>query len=154
MEEIGVVKEIKDNLALVGLKTSGLGPARIGPEVWARNLACAKTGDRVAVSIPERMIGARPVAVYALPLLFILAGAGLGKWISLQSSIYEGAAAMIGKSAASSILRTDNPSLVMGTIFLILGFGVLKIWTSSISKNQKISPELVRVLGDSDGKGG
>ena len=153
MEEIGVVKEIKDNLALVGLKSSGLGPAQRGPELWARNQACAKTGDRVAVSIPERVLGARSVAVYALPLLSVLIGAGIGKWISRQSSIYESAAAMIGKDAANLILTADNPSLILGAIFLILGFGLLKIWIRSISKNQKISPDLVRVLGDADGKG-
>ena len=153
MEEIGVVKEIKDKLALVGLEAAGPGPARSGPELWARNLASAKTGDRVQVSIPEPMPGARSVAIYALPLLSILIGAGIGKWISLQSSIYESTEAMIGKSAASLVLRTDNPSLVLGAIFLILGFGVLKIWISSILKNKKISPDLVRVLGDADGKG-
>ena len=149
MEEIGVVKEIKDNLALVGLKTSGPGSARLGPEVWARNLASARTGDRVAVSIPERTLGAQSVAAYAMPMGSILVGAGIGKWISRQPSIYESAAAMIGKSAASSVLRTDNPSLILGVIFLILGFGVLKIWMG----NQKISPDLVRVLGDADGEG-
>lgn len=159
-----MVKETKDGRALVALgiplpcagcagkQAPAEGPEKSKALVWAKNSAAAQTGDRVAVSVPELKPGLPTIAFYALPLSAILLGAGIGKWVSSQAFIFQALEARVGNKAASLILTSDNPSLVLGLIFLLTGFLAVRVWAKRLMRGVEFQPDLVRVLGEEDGK--
>jgi len=160
-----LVKKIKDELALVIIDRPDFRSKCLSCKIfpgemdqddagfWARNRAAAKAGDKVVVQIPERRFVITVLIFYALPLLAILAGAGLGKWIERQQNFFEQLKRVIGNTAF--LLLTQNvPSLILGAAFLALCFGFIWIGNRRLEKRKRFQPLLVRVLGESDGKAG
>ena len=160
MEETGVVKEIRGSLALVSLKADacancasrvkiGLKTADGSQEVWARNLAHAKPGDRVIIDIPEDKFRARLKVFYILPLAAILAGIGIGKWAEHQPTIISKGSAFLGKEVALLIFSGNNLSLVVGVVFAAASFAV--IWALS---RGPLAASVARILEGQNGQTG
>ncbi|MGE5557726.1 MAG: SoxR reducing system RseC family protein [Bacillota bacterium] len=86
MEQIGVVKELEDGMALLVMERhqscNKCGACMIGGaphlELWLSNKIKAEVGDRVVIYIPEGRLLRLAFMVYILPLLFFLAGYILG----------------------------------------------------------------------------
>jgi len=164
MEKTGVVKEIKESLALVqvrlcpgqeagrslsfGLESSGL------REIWAINQANARPGDYVELSLPESKMRATLLAFYVLPLCSLLVGALLGKWAENQKPLFEETQRLLGKTPAVLLLTTDNSCLVFGILFLLASFLVLRQWHRRLKAGGKLQALLVRIVEGNDGQAG
>lgn len=67
------------------------------------------------------------LALYLVPLIALFLGAGIGKWVSLRINLLlPSAEARMGITASRLLLGSDNPSLILGCLFLILSFAAIR----------------------------
>ncbi|MDA8389063.1 MAG: SoxR reducing system RseC family protein [Nitrospiraceae bacterium] len=141
MEEIGVVIKTLGRLATVSIpKPKGIceqctmGGCNIsgeGSEIEALNLAGAKEGQKVKVSMKAFSYTKGSLIVYGLPVLALILGA------------------VIGKELALSHFKGSDPESV-SAIFAFAAFGIsfllIKIWTSKAEKKQEYKPVIEEIL--------
>gem|GEM_PF-3191891 len=73
--------------------------------------------------------------LFSLPLVAVFAGAGIGKWVSVQSTLLPSAEAKFGVTASRLLLGSDNPSLILGELLLLICFVMLwKGWLRGINQ--------------------
>jgi len=161
IKESGIVEEIKEELALVSIKRSEMcaqcpqeGHCRLISEqgirqVWAVNLAGAKPGEKVTLGIGEKKLLKASLVFYIIPLLALFLGAGLGKWISKTGYQFpiEG---MLGKTINNLLFSADNPSLILGGVFLLVSFLGIWLWNQRKLKQSEFRPRVLEVLRDGE----
>lgn len=165
MEAIGIVKEQKDNLVLVAIRdrvlcpgcaelSASSAPNQEAQAIWARNLAKARPGDRVAVSVAASNISILAMAFYALPLTAFTVGCGLGKWLGLQKDLFNRVQDTFGKVAANVLLAEDNACLILGGALLLLSFLIIHAWSRRLAKDEKFQPVAIKIVGADNAQGG
>lgn len=101
-----------------------------GMEITLDNPLDAKEGDRVEVSMGDRMVLKASVIVYAIPLLFLLAGAALGYVFS----------------PGLGIANQDLAAAVCGIVFTALSYTVVRSIDRRVSEKQGYVPRITRIL--------
>lgn len=99
-------------------------------EVRALNRAGARVGDRVIIGIEESALVRGSLAVYAVPLLVMLLGAGLGE--------------ALGRAPGAD---ANSLSMGFGLIGLGLGFLWLRRFTRRASRDPRYQPVVLRRTG-------
>jgi sigma-E factor negative regulatory protein RseC len=89
-----------------------------------------RVGDQVVIGIREQALVRGSLAVYAVPILLLLAGALLGE-LGVQAFLWEGA---------------ETASLVLGLAGLIAGIYWLKRFSRRIQDDQNYQPVVLRRL--------
>ena len=87
-----------------------------------------RVGDQVVIGIREQALVRGSLAVYAVPILLLLAGALLGE-LGAQAFLWEGA---------------ETASLVLGLAGLIAGIYWLKRFSRQIQDDQNYQPVVLR----------
>lgn len=90
-----------------------------------RNTLNAVPGQQVVIGIPEQVLVAASVRAYLMPLLVLIAAAGLARELGLSDAA-QGAAALGG---------------------LFLAFGVMKFFTRVTKYQARYAPVLLRKMG-------
>ena len=86
-----------------------------------------KSGDRVIIGIQEQALIRGSLAVYAVPLVTLIAGALLGKWLATYSGT-----------------GNELVSVLLGLAGLLIGFLWVKRFTSRISLDSRYQPVILR----------
>lgn len=97
--------------------------------VRALNGNGAQVGDRVVVGIEEAALVRGSLAVYAVPLLALLAGGVVGSLLS-----------------ARLLLEGEGLSLALGVLGLVAGLGWLKGFSRRIRSDARYQPVVLRRL--------
>ena len=145
MDEIGLIEEVKDDLARVKIAQAGSESAQEGI-IWAKNLAGAKIGDKVLIVMPEKNLTKAGISFYLIPLVALFLGAGIGKWISSQKNLIPLLEAKFGITISLLLLDADNPSLILGILALLLAFFLLRSSIQKRLKSSEFQPKVIRVL--------
>jgi len=101
-----------------------------GMEITLDNPLDAKEGDRVEVSMGDRMVLRASVIVYAIPLLFLLAGAALGYVFS----------------SPLGIANRDLAAALCGIVFTALSYTVVRSIDRRVTEKQGYLPRITRIL--------
>lgn len=101
-----------------------------GMEITLDNPLGAGEGDRVEISMGDRMVLKASVIVYAIPLLFLLIGAALGYIVS----------PVIG------ITERDLAAAVCGIVFTALSYTIVRSIDRQVSAKQEYVPRITRIL--------
>ena len=99
-------------------------------EVSAVNRIGARIGDRVVLKMDTLPFLKGTFLVYLFPILLLVAGAGLGEWIS-----------------SSSNLQSPLPSILFGFSGLAVGLVIMKIIANRLVKRDDYRPRIARVIG-------
>lgn len=94
--------------------------------VRALNPINAQIGEEVAVGIPEQGLVKGSIAVYAVPLIFMLS------------------LALLGVVIPSSVFPQETISILLAVLGLILGFGWLAIFARRVSHHPHYNPVILR----------
>ncbi|MFC1839302.1 SoxR reducing system RseC family protein [Thermodesulfobacteriota bacterium] len=97
--------------------------------VEVANRLDAKEGDRVELSIPEGTFLKLSLLVYIMPVIFLMTGAFLGNYLSIQ-------------------MGTD-PSVtaaITGALFLMVSFLGLKVFEKKTKSEDKYHPRMARIV--------
>ena len=98
--------------------------------VKVENPLGAVEGDQVEIGINESSLVMASIIVYMLPLIALFAGAGLG------GLLYE----YLG------ILSKGGMSAIMGLLFLVLGFVIIRLFDPVLEKKENIRPRIIRII--------
>ncbi|MFV2057514.1 MAG: SoxR reducing system RseC family protein [Thiohalomonadales bacterium] len=90
-------------------------------------------GDRVVLGLPERALISGSVAVYAVPLIFMISFAILGEFVGRQLTIWD----------------VDTVSALFALLGIIIGIVWLRHFARSIKDNERYQPSVLRVLPQS-----
>ncbi|MFQ3574245.1 MAG: SoxR reducing system RseC family protein [Thermodesulfovibrionales bacterium] len=142
MEEVGTVKEIRGQRALVIVEKKGgcescpgaslcntIGSDQGGIE--AINEIGAKQGDTVKIAFRSFTFLKGTIVVYLIPALFLVVGA------------------VIGKNIISPLLPSKDPeavSALAGFLLLILSFVLIKLVLNRFSKLPKNTPVITEII--------
>ena len=137
MIETGYVIENKDMQAVVRIRRKkaceNCGMCKQGSEgmeITLDNPLGSKEGDRVEVSMGDRMVLRASVIVYVIPLLFLLAGAALGYIFS----------------PALGIMERDLAAALCGIVFTALSYTIVRSIDKKVSDKQGYLPRITRIL--------
>lgn len=139
MEEIGVVKSLQDQFAIVVIeKKSACDKCSMsckmtdeGSEIEALNLAKAKVGQTVKVNMRSFTYLKGSLLVYGLPALLLIIGAVFGREI-------------LSRSVTS--IDKDLLSAIAGFSACLLGFVVAKVISSRSEKNVEYKPVIEEIV--------
>ena len=101
-----------------------------GMEITLDNPLGAQEGDRVEISMGDRMVLKASVIVYAIPLLFLLVGAALGYVCS----------------PALGIADKDLSAAVCGIVFTAVSYTIVRSIDKRVSAKQGYIPRITRIL--------
>jgi sigma-E factor negative regulatory protein RseC len=93
--------------------------------VRAINRLNAKLGDQVVIGIPEQALVRGSIAVYAVPLVFLLLGGMFGEWLGQGSD-------------------SEGLTILFGLLGLGAGFLWLIYFSKKISSSSSYQPEILR----------
>lgn len=143
IEETGVVTKVNGNMARVivqkrgacdGCQAQGTCQATDkGMEIEALNLAQAREGQEVKVSIKEATYLKGTMLVYGLPLALFIAGA------------------IVGKNIGENYFQEYNSDLiaaVTGFAALVVSLIGIKAWAKQTEKKIEYKPVIEKVMGD------
>lgn len=88
----------------------------------AENLIGARVGDLVEVEISQAALTYFPLIAFGTPILFLFLGLILGSLIS------------------------EKIGIVLGIVFLVVGFGVVRLIDRYIGKQKKFRNRIVRII--------
>lgn len=138
MNQVGYVTRVNGNLANVMFKRmSGCGDncascggsCEVPPMLLEmENTASAKPGDSVEVLMEDNTFFKLTFFAYVLPLIFMLAGIGIGH----------------------VAFKDDLISIFMGFGFLAVSYGILRLVNNHHVKNNKPSVSMVRILSEEE----
>lgn len=142
MEEVGIVTKVEGRFARVLVAKKGsvcdscaMGTCSVsahGSEMNALNLANAKEGQRVKVTLKAYTYLKGSVIVYGIPALCLILGAVVGKELSQ-------------KYFPSS--DADIISAIFGFSGLALSFLMVRLWGSRAEKKLEYKPVIEEILG-------
>jgi len=147
MEEIGVVKSVDGDIAVVSVHKKpscegcGSGACHIAQDdmlIEATNRAEARVGQKVIVNLNPSTYLTGSFMVYGVPTIALIAGAVTGKNMFPSG--------MMGMDAELS-------SAVVAFGFFLLSFIFVKAWSSMALKNEKDKP-VVEAIIDENHTGG
>lgn len=87
-------------------------------EIWVDNFLDARPGQIISLSVPDEGLFKASALMFLLPLIFMLAGAGI----------------------ALSVFSGDVPSIVGGVIGLFLGFTVARHKSENMQDDERFQP--------------
>lgn len=96
-------------------------------EIWVDNFLDARPGQIISLSVPDEGLLKASALMFLLPLIFMLAGAGI----------------------ALSVFSGDVPSIVGGVIGLFLGFLVARHKSESMQDDERFQPVMDALQLDS-----
>jgi len=141
MENIGIVKQTKDNEAVVEIqRTSACGESCASCKggciptkkyVEAINLPGAKVGQRVKIELQTVKVLSAAIIMYLLPLLSTFIGVLLGIW----------AGGYMGDGS-----NQEAVGIVTGMIFLGLSFFGIRIWDRSRKNREKVEIVVSKII--------
>ena len=143
IEEIGVVTKVEGNMAKVIVQKRGAcdgckaqrtcQPTEDGMEIEAVNMAQAKEGQEVKISIDAQTYLQGTMLVYGLPLVLFIAGA------------------IVGKSIGENFLEEQNSDLmaaIAGFAALLISLLGIKIWAKKAEDKKDQKPIIEEVIGE------
>lgn len=143
IEEIGVVTKIEGNMAKVivqkrgacdGCKAQGTcQTTEEGMEIEAVNMAQAKEGQAVKISIQAQTYIKGTMLFYGLPLVLFIAGA------------------IVGKNIGENFFEEKNSDLVaaiVGFAALVISLLGIKVWAKNTEKKTDQKPVIEEVVGE------
>jgi sigma-E factor negative regulatory protein RseC len=143
MDEVGVVIELKDRLAIVkvaggggceGCKSSGsCKVAEGGRVIEADNGMGAKPGQHVMVELPAGAFLKASFLVYMVPVLFLFIGAGLGGKYGLM--LYPG-------------IKEDFWQAIGGVLFLVISLFLVRLYNTAVNKENTLRPVITKILDE------
>ncbi|MGB9866457.1 MAG: SoxR reducing system RseC family protein [Bacillota bacterium] len=136
MREGGVVREVRDGVAVVALKrTEQCGHCgrcgaftASGPEeilVEAVNRVQANVGDAVQLEMPAGTVYRAAFMLYGLPLIFGVCGYMFGKLVA----------------------GTDGGGLLGALALMVLSYLVIRYWDRRVAGTGELMPVVVNVIG-------
>ncbi len=141
MENIGIVKKVEDNEAVVEIqRTSACGESCASCKggciptkkyVEAVNLPEAKVGQRVKIELQTKKVLNAAMIMYLLPLLNTFIGVLLGIWV----------AGYMGNESSQETI-----GIVTGLIFLGLSFFGIRIWDRSQKNSEKVEIVISKII--------
>lgn len=140
MEELGIVKNIKGNMATVVVpKKSSCEDCAIGicksveqsMEIDALNQANAQIGQKVRVLIKPYSYIKGSLFIYGIPAVSFIIGIIIGQEI-IGSRLH--------------IFGTDTASAVFGFGALVLSFILIKLWSSRLNKKNNLMPVIEQII--------
>lgn len=96
-------------------------------ELWVDNYLDARPGQIISLSVPDEGLLKASALMFLLPLMFMLAGAGI----------------------ALSVFSGDIPSIIGGAIGLFLGFSVARHKSAGMQDDERFQPVMNAVQLDS-----
>ncbi len=143
IEEIGVVTKIEGTMAKVivqkrgacdGCKAQGTCETKEeGMEIEAVNMAQAKEGEAVKISIKAQTYLKGTMLVYGLPLVLFIAGAIVGK--NIGEDFFQGK-------------NSDLVAAVAGFAALVISLLGIKVWAKKTEKNTEYKPVIEEIVGE------
>jgi len=143
IEEIGVVTKVEGNMAKVIVQKRGAcdgckaqGTCQTTPEgmeIEAVNMAQAKEGQEVKISIDAQTYLKGTMLVYGLPLVFFITGA------------------IVGKNIGENFFEEKNSDLVaaiVGFAALVISLLGIKIWAKKTEEKKDQKPVIEEIVGE------
>ena len=136
MEEIGIVREIKNNQAKVEVirrhSCHKCGACEIGGsrvfELWLDNAVNAKPGDRVIIYFAGKKLLKVAFIVYIFPLIALMAG-------------YIAGAALFPKSSYGEI-----GGIIASFVFFTLSLAAIFFYDRKTGKNKAYHPKICKIM--------
>jgi sigma-E factor negative regulatory protein RseC len=139
MDEIGIVKSLHGNVAMVSVERksacdqcrAGCSLTESGAEMEALNEAGAKVGQRVRVTVKPFTYLKSSIFVYGIPALMLILGA------------------IIGKEMLPHIFLNHDPdtlSAISGFGALLISLVVVKIWSMHAEKKTEYKPVIEEII--------
>mgnify|MGYP002276982407 CR=1 FL=1 len=105
-----------------------------GMEITLSNPLGAREGDRVEISMGDRMVLKASVILYAIPLLFLLIGAALGFVFSPILGVGE----------------RDLAAAVCGIVLTALSYTIVRSVDRRVAEKQGYVPRITRILDEEE----